>query len=76
MLPKLYSIYLQNMTSSMSALFLIFYIYPAFDLLFYSLTLLLGTKIDQNLKGFFSQIHFFLIGYGAGMVLLVGYTEV
>ena len=44
-LPKLYSIYYANITSSTTVLFMIFYIYPAFDLLLYSLTLFLGNKV-------------------------------
>jgi hypothetical protein len=60
----------------MSAVFLLIYLYPAFDLLLYSLTLYLGTKVENNVKGLLSVIHFFLLGYGVGTVLIVGYTEV
>jgi len=59
-----------------AALFLLFYGYPVIDLALYSLTLALGTLMDRWLKSFFSQIHFYILGYGVGMILLVGYTEV
>ena len=45
LLPKLYNIYSSNL-SAYSTLFLIFYLYPAFDLLIYSVVLLLGTKVE------------------------------
>jgi len=73
-LPKLYSIYYSNISSSMTVLYMVFYIYPAFDLLLYSLTLFLGNKVEWQVKGLQSAIHYMLVGYGAGMVLLVGYT--
>lgn len=60
----------------MSALFLIIYAYPAIDLLIYSVVLLLGNKVEDSVKSFFSVIHYMLLGYGAGMILIVGYTEV
>ena len=75
-LPKLYSVYSSNITNSITVLFMIFYIYPAFDLLIFSITLLLGNKVEPNVKGFFSMLHFLMIGYAAGMIMLVGYTEV
>ena len=71
----MYSIYLEKMSTT-SALFLVFYLYPLFDLLIYSLVLGLGSKIEDNVKGFFSAIHFLMVGYGAGLIMLVGYTEV
>lgn len=74
LLPSLYYIYYQNL-SSMSTIFLIIYAYPAFDLIIYSLVLWLGTKVEDNsIKSLFSVIHFMLLGYGAGMILIVGYT--
>lgn len=75
LIPSLYKSYVQNL-STYGAVFLIIYGYPVFDLLFYAGTLALGCKIDNWLKGFFSTIHFLLWGYGIGMILLVGYTEV
>lgn len=60
----------------MTAAFLVIYLYPLFDLAIYSLTLFLGTKVENHIKNFFSMIHFLLIGYGVGMVLNTGYTEV
>lgn len=74
-LPSFYYVYFKNETA-MTAAFLIIYLYPLFDLAFYSLTLFLGTKVEDHLKGFFSMIHFLMIGYGIGMVLNTGYTEV
>lgn len=74
-LPTLYKVYLDKL-STYSARFLVIYLYPLFDLLIYAITLFLGTKVEDNVKGFFSVIHYFLIGYGVGYVLLCGYTEV
>lgn len=67
--------YSQNL-STYSMLFLIIYSYPIIDLIIYSCLLLLGTKMDNWLKGFFSSIHYLLLGYGVGMIMIVGYTEV
>lgn len=75
LLPTLYKAYNQNL-STYGAVFLIIYSYPVFDLLFYAGTLALGCKIDDWIKGFFSSIHFLLLGYGVGMIMIVGYTEV
>jgi len=78
LLPSLYHVYYLNLSSmstiSMSTIFLIIYAYPAFDLILYSLCLWLGTKVEDDVKGLFSVIHYMLIGYGAGMILIVGYT--
>jgi hypothetical protein len=74
-LPTLYKVYYDNL-SIYSAVFLLIYGYPVIDALLYSLTLLLGNKMDIWIKEFFSTIHFLLLGYGVGMILLVGYTEV
>ena len=74
-LPKLYNRYNQKL-AQITGIFLAIYLYPLFDLSIYALTLGLGTKIEDNVKGFFSMIHFFMIGYGVGMILIVGYTEV
>ncbi len=60
----------------MSTVFLVIYAYPIFDVIIYSLVLWLGTKVEDNVKALFSTIHFMLLGYGAGMILIVGYTEV
>jgi hypothetical protein len=65
-----------NNLSTYSSCFLIIYSYPIIDLILYSATLALGCKMDDWLKGFFSSIHFYLLGYGVGMIMLVGYTEV
>ena len=73
-LPKLYSVYNSNISNVITRLFLIFYLYPVFDLLLYALVLGLGSKVENGLKGVFSMIHFMMVGYGAGMILLVGYT--
>ena len=75
-LPKLYSVYIANITNGITQLFLIFYLYPAFDLLIFSLTLLLGNQVEDSVKGLFSMLHFLMAGYSAGMIMLVGYTEV
>ena len=74
-LPRLYRAYKDDMTEY-GYLFLMFYTYPLWDLGFYSLTLFLGTKVDEEFKPFFSSLHFLLLGYGIGFTLLVGYTEV
>ena len=73
--PRLYNVYINNM-AQLSAYFLIFYTYPAWDLILYSLTLFLGTKVDDDVKPFFSTIHYFLLGYAVGITMLIGYTEV
>ncbi len=73
LLPTLYKLYTNNL-STYGAIFLTIYSYPAIDLLFYAATLGLGTKMDNWVKGFFSTIHFLLLGYGVGMILIVGYT--
>lgn len=75
LIPSLYKIYVLNM-SIFASLFLIFYGYPVIDLALYSITLALGSLMDRWVKNFFHQIHFYLLGYGVGMILLVGYTEV
>ncbi len=75
LIPTLYKIYKDNL-SLYSYVFLIMYSYPAIDLLLYSLTLGLGSKMDDWVKGFFSSIHYLLLGYGVGMIMLAGYTEV
>lgn len=74
-LPTLYRVYQLNM-SIYAAAFLIFYSYPIIDLAFYASTLALGHMMERWVKSFFSQIHFYILGYGVGMILLVGYTEV
>lgn len=74
-LPSLYRVYQQH-ESAQTAAFLIFYIYPGFDLAIYSLCLGLGTKVEPALKGGFSMLHYLMVGYGAGVILNVGYTEV
>lgn len=77
LLPQLYSIYLNKINiSTVGCIFLIVYAYPLFDILFYALTLFLGTKVENSVKSFFAIIHFLMIGYGVGMILIVGYTEV
>lgn len=73
LLPTFYTAYVKNL-STYSAIFLIFYGYPIIDTIIYSLTLFLGCKTDDWVKGFFSTIQFLLIGYGVGMILLIGYT--
>jgi hypothetical protein len=60
----------------MSAIFLVIYGYPFVDLLLYAFTLFLGTKVENSVKNFFASIHFLLIGYAVGMILIIGYTEV
>ena len=75
LLPSLYHIYYANL-SLMSIIFLIIYAYPVIDLILYSLCLWLGTKVEDDVKALFSVIHYMLLGYGAGMILIVGYTEV
>jgi hypothetical protein len=74
-LPTLYNIYYSNL-SAMSAIFLLIYGYPVIDLLLYALTLYLGTKVDSSVRIFYASLHFLMIGYGVGMILIVGYTEV
>lgn len=74
-LPTLYRVYLDNLTQ-MSSVFLVIYGYPVVDLILYALTLYLGNKVEDYLKNFFATIHFLMIGYGVGMILIVGYTEV
>jgi len=72
-LPTLYYAYFNNL-SSMSAAFLLIYGYPAIDLLIYIVALFLGTVVSDSVKGLFSVIHYFMLGYGVGMVLMTGYT--
>jgi hypothetical protein len=75
LLPSLYQLYYNNL-GDYSSRFIVIYSYPIIDLIFYAMTLGLGTKVDNWVKGFLSSIHFLLLGYGVGMILLVGYTEV
>lgn len=63
-----------NNLSLYSAIFLIIYSYPIIDLIFYSVYLAIGNKVDNWQKAFFSSIHYLLLGYGVGMILIVGYT--
>jgi len=74
-LPTLYKIYKEKI-DGFASLYLLFYGYPIIDLALYSLTLILGSFVDRWIKSFFTQIHFYILGYGVGMILLVGYTEV
>lgn len=60
----------------MSAVFLVIYLYPLFDLLLYSISLFFGSYMYNDIKDFFGSLHYFMLGYGVGMILLVGYTEV
>lgn len=73
LLPSLYKAYIQNL-STYGAIFLIIYGYPVVDLMFYSAYLGLGCKVDGWLKDFYGSIHFLLLGYGVGMIMLAGYT--
>lgn len=73
LIPSLYNMY-KNSLSLYSYVFLIMYSYPAIDLLLYCLTLGVGSKMDDWVKGFFGSIHYLLLGYGVGMVMLAGYT--
>ena len=75
LIPSLYKVYIQNI-STYGAIYLIFYGYPVIDLCFYAATLGLGSLISKWIKGLYSQIHYYILGYGVGMILLVGYTEV
>lgn len=75
LLPSLYKAYIQNL-STYGAIFLIMYGYPVVDLLFYAGYLVIGTKVDTWLKDFYGSLHFLLLGYGVGMIMLAGYTEV
>lgn len=62
--------------SNMETAFMIIYLYPIIDLLIFVLTLKLGSGVKAPFKSFFAMLHYLLIGYGVGMILLVGYTEV
>lgn len=42
----------------------------------YSLILVMGHYVSEQVRGFHAQIHFLLIGYEVGFILLIGYTEV
>jgi hypothetical protein len=75
LLPTLYKIYIDSV-SSIAAAFLVFYLYPFIDLIIYSLMLILGNYVEDRVKNFYGVIHFILLGYGVGLTLLVGYTEV
>jgi hypothetical protein len=57
-----------------SSIFLIAYLYPFFDLGFYALLIFLGTFVQPNIKNFLGTIHFLILGYGVGMILIIGYT--
>lgn len=75
LLPILYYIYYKNI-SSQGAAFLTFYAYPFIDLIMYALILLMGNYVSEHVRTFYSQIHYLLIGYEVGFILLIGYTEV
>lgn len=71
----LYYVYSQNL-SQQASVFLIFYAYPFIDLIMYALILVMGNYVSHHVRTFYSQIHYLLIGYEVGFILLVGYTEV
>lgn len=75
LLPTLYYVYSSNLGTVIYP-FLVVYLYPFIDLIFYSLLLGLGTFVEDSVKNFLSVIQFLLLGYGVGITLLVGYTEV
>lgn len=75
LLPMLYWVYYHNL-STQGAAFLTFYAYPFIDLLMYGILLGMGAKVTKNARTFYSQIHYLLIGYEVGFILLIGYTEV
>ena len=52
------------------------YLFLLWDLLVYSLLLVVNNFIPQVAKPFTAIIHFLLLGYFVGMTLLVGVTEV
>ena len=58
------------------ALFLWFYLYPLLDLALFSMLLGGNYFLPPEIKLFTEILHFQLVGYGVGMILLVGYTEV
>lgn len=74
-LPILYYIYSKNLSSE-AAIFLTFYGYPFVDLIMYGIVLFMGSYTSREVRTFYSQIHYLLIGYEVGFILLIGYTEV
>lgn len=71
----LYWAYFKHL-SFQGASFLTFYAYPFIDLIMYALILVMGSFVSRHVRTFFSQIHYLLIGYEVGFILLIGYTEV
>lgn len=50
--------------------------FPVFDLILYSIFLAMNYKIWNEAKPFVSYINFMMLGYFAGINMLVGITEV
>lgn len=74
LLPGLYWFYVQNVPNASP--YLQIYLFPLFDLIFYSILLAGNSKICEKAKSFASSLHFLQLGYFVGMNMLVGVTEV
>jgi hypothetical protein len=72
-LPILYTVYFKNLSTE-SQLFLTFYSFPIIDLIMYALILFMGKYISNEVKTFYERIHYLLIGYEVGFIILIGYT--
>ena len=72
LLPGLYNVYVTNIPEI--AGYLQIYLFPIFDLIFYSILLTGNHKVSPNAKAFAGSLHFLQLGYFVGMNLLVGVT--
>ena len=72
--PSLYKVYTGNFGNW--AAYVQVYLFLLWDLLTYSLLLLLNNYLPQMGKAFASTIHYLILGYFVGINLLVGVTEV
>lgn len=72
--PGLYNVYVTDIPDI--APYLQIYLFPFFDLIFYSLLLVANAHMSPKAKGFASMFQFLQLGYFIGMNMLVGVTEV
>lgn len=72
-LPILYKQYSSNLSSPISILLMI-YLFPIVDLLMYCMFLTMGSYISREVKVFHQQVHFLMVGYATGYIMLIGYT--
>ena len=74
LLPGLFYIYITNVSNL--APYLQIYLFPFFDLIFYSLLLVANAHMSPKAKSFASMFQFLQLGYFIGINMLVGVTEV